>query len=151
MYGWCLSWMNSNKLMLNTDKTEVMTVGAYFLLRPVDRYSANIGGTNTPFKTSVKYLWVKIDQTLSIQDQISSVCRASVQDCNFCVPSLRRYTPNLPFSASLCTYQTSRTLRSSSEKLWKVPKRNLKSVGERSFSFIAPSVWNLLPAISFCW
>ena len=48
-------------------------------------------------------------------------------------------------SASLCTYQTSRTLRSSNEKLLKIPKRNLISVGDRSFSFIAPTVWNSLP------
>ena len=49
-------------------------------------------------------------------------------------------------SASLYTYQTSRTLRSSNRELLKIPKRNLKSVRERSFSFIAPSVWNSLPA-----
>ena len=74
---------------------------------------------------------------------------------------IRQYTPILTFSfalhisdstvpsylsASLCTYQTPRTLPSSSEKLLKISKRNLKSFGEFSFSFIAPSVWNSLPA-----
>ena len=49
-------------------------------------------------------------------------------------------------SASLYTYQTSRTLRTSNEKLSKIPKRNLKFVGDRSFSFIALAVWNSLPA-----
>ena len=72
-----LSWMNSNKLILNTDKTEVMAVGTSSRLSRVDCNSANIGDSNIPFKTSVKYLGVKIDQTLSMQDQISSVCRAS--------------------------------------------------------------------------
>ena len=48
-------------------------------------------------------------------------------------------------SASLCMYQTSHTLQSSSEKLLKIPKYNLKSVGDRSFSFIAPAVLNSLP------
>ena len=47
----------------------------------------------------------------------------------------------LPFdlSASLCTHQTSRTLRVSKEKLLEVPKRNQKSVGDRSFSFMCPN------------
>ena len=49
-------------------------------------------------------------------------------------------------SASLFTYQTARTLPSSNEKLLKIPKGNLKSVGDRSSSFIAPTVWILLPA-----
>ena len=48
--------------------------------------------------------------------------------------------------ASLCVYQTSRSLRSSSEKILKMPKCSLKSVGWSSFSFIAPSAWNSLPA-----
>ena len=51
----------------------------------------------------------------------------------------RHFDGTLPsyLSASLCTYQTSSTLRSSNEKLWKILKRNLKSVGDSSFSFIA--------------
>ena len=48
-------------------------------------------------------------------------------------------------SGVLCTYHTSRSLRSSNEGLLKVPKRALKTVGERSFSFLVPSVWNSLP------
>ena len=60
----------------------------------------------------------------------------------------RHFDGTLPsyLSASLCTYQTSRTLRSSIEKLLKIPKRKLKSVGDHSVSFIAPTVWNSLPA-----
>ena len=63
-----LSWMNSNKLMLKTDKTEVMSVGTSSRLSRLDCNSANMGGSSIPFKTSVKYLVVKIDQALSIQD-----------------------------------------------------------------------------------
>ena len=55
------------------------------------------------------------------------------------------YLP-LYLSSSLCTYEPSRSLRSSKEKLLKIPKQNLKSFGERSFSFVAPTVWNSLPA-----
>ena len=49
-------------------------------------------------------------------------------------------------SALLSTYQTVRTRRSSGEKFLKSPERNLKSVGEGRLNFIAPSVWNSLPA-----
>ncbi|MEG7522267.1 MAG: hypothetical protein M3H12_04095, partial [Chromatiales bacterium] len=62
--------------MLNTDKTEVMTVGAASQLKLVGSESTYIGGSNIPFKTSLRYLGVEIDQTLSMQRQISSVCRA---------------------------------------------------------------------------
>ena len=58
--GDVLSWMNSNKLMLNTDKTEVMAAGTSFRLSRVDCNSANIVGSGIPFKTSVKYLGVKL-------------------------------------------------------------------------------------------
>nr|KAG5699599.1 hypothetical protein BaRGS_000715 [Batillaria attramentaria] len=36
-------------------------------------------------------------------------------------------------------------LVTSDEKRLKVPKRNMKTAGERSFSFLAPNVWNSLP------
>ena len=49
-------------------------------------------------------------------------------------------------SSSLCTYQSSRSLRSSTQRRLKTPKTNLKIFGERSFGYIAPTVWNLLPA-----
>ena len=67
----------SNKLMFNTDTTEVMAVGTSARLRLVDRDSANIEGSNIPFKMFAKYLGVKIDLTLSMHDQISSIYRAT--------------------------------------------------------------------------
>ena len=64
--------------MLNADKTEVMAVVTSSRLRLVDSDSADIGVGNIPLlKTPVKYLEVKIDQTLSMQDAVSSVCRAT--------------------------------------------------------------------------
>ena len=53
--------------------------------------------------------------------------------------------PGYP-SQTLCAYEPTRNLRSSYEKLLKVPKRNTKTFGERSFSFLAPSVWKSLPS-----
>ena len=49
-------------------------------------------------------------------------------------------------SATLCTRRASRTLYSSNENRLVVPRRNLRSAGERAFSFVAPVFWNSLPA-----
>ena len=64
-----------------------------------------------------------------------------------CVLAFRHFEGTLPsyLSSVLCTYQPSRTLRSSSEKLLKIPRVTLKSAGERSFRFAAPTAWNSLP------
>ena len=66
--GDVLIWMNSNKLKLNTDKTEVMPVGSASRVALVESECANIGGNSVPFKMSVKYLGVHLDQT---SDRIS--------------------------------------------------------------------------------
>ena len=62
--------------------------------------------------------------------------------------AFRHFDGTLPpyLSSSLCTYQPSRSLRSSTERLLKIPKTNLKTFGERSFGHIAPTVWTSLPA-----
>ena len=69
--------MNSNKPKLNTDKTEVMPVGSASRVALVESECANIGGNSVPFKTAVTYLGVHLDRTLSMQQHIDSVCRAS--------------------------------------------------------------------------
>ena len=76
--GDVLIWMNSNKLMLNTDKTEVMPVGSASRVALVGSECVNIGGNGVPFKRSVKYLGVHLDRTLSMRQHIDSVCRASI-------------------------------------------------------------------------
>ena len=59
----------------------------------------------------------------------------------------RHFEGTLPpyLSKALTTYQPSRSLRSSHEKLLKVPKTNFKTFGQRSFSFLAPTIWNSVP------
>ena len=225
-----LFWTNCNKLKLNTDKTEIMLVGARSRISSIDLQSACFNGTDVAFQACVKYLGVKTDQSLTMHEQISSVCRASFLElrriasirqylshdtaarlvnalvtsrldyCNSVLAGLpveqiswlqrvqnsaarlvmkkrkrdhitpvlrdlhwlpvkfrwqfklailayRHFEGTLPsyLSGVLCTYHPSRSLRSSNERLLKVPKRALKTVGERSFSFLVPSVWNSLP------
>ena len=62
--------------------------------------------------------------------------------------AFRHFDGTLPpyLSSSLCTYQPPCSLRSSTERLLKIPKTNLKNYGERSFGYIAPTAWNSMPA-----
>ena len=55
--------------------------------------------------------------------------------------AFRHFDGTLPpyLSSFLCIYQPSRSLRSSTERLLKIPKTNLKNFGERSFGYIAPT------------
>ena len=63
------------------------------------------------------------------------------------VLAFRHFEGTLPpyLSAVLCIYEPSRSLRSSSEKLLKIPRVSLRSAGERFFRYAAPAVWNSLP------
>ncbi len=224
------SWMDSNKLFMNADKTELMPVGTSSCLKQLNTRSVPIMGESITLKSSVKYLGVTIDQTLSMHNHISDVCRKAffhlrrialvrpylsdsaaarlvtafvssrldycnsvlaglpadqinrlqrIQNCaarlvlkknkrehitpllfqlhwlpvqfriqfKLAVFAYRFFENSLPsyLSASLTAYQPSRSLRSSSEKLLKIPKFCLKTVGHRSFSYSASSVWNSLP------
>ena len=73
-----LCWMDSNKLMLNTDKTEVMIVGTASRVKQVASNSFTILNSDIKIKESVKYLGVRLDQTLSMSSHISDVCRSSI-------------------------------------------------------------------------
>ena len=75
-----VDWMYSNKLRLNaekTEKTEVLPVASTSRLSSVGRDSVDIGGKHIPFKSLVRNLAVRLDQTLSIQQHSSSACRAA--------------------------------------------------------------------------
>ena len=50
--GDVLIWMNSSKLKLNTDKTEIMPVGSASRVAVVESECANVGGNSVPFKMS---------------------------------------------------------------------------------------------------
>ena len=62
--------------------------------------------------------------------------------------AFRHFYGTLPpyLSSSHCTYQLWRSFRSSTKRQLKIPKTNLKTFGEHSFGYIAPTVWNSLPA-----
>ena len=61
--------------------------------------------------------------------------------------AFRHFYSSLPqyLSSRLDIYQPSRSLRSSNDRLLRVPRWKLKSFGYRSFSYQGPVVWNSLP------
>ena len=62
--------------------------------------------------------------------------------------TFRYFDGTLPpyLSPSFCTYQPLHSLRSSTERHLNIPKTNLKTFSERSFGYVAPTVWNSLLA-----
>ena len=63
------------------------------------------------------------------------------------VLAYRFFDGSLPsyLSNNLTAYTPSRSLRSSAQKLLRIPLFKTKTVGERSFSYCAPAIWNSLP------
>ena len=61
--------------------------------------------------------------------------------------AFRHFDGSLPqyLSSRLDIYQPSRSLRSSNDRLLRVPRWKLKSFGYRSFSYQGSVVWNSLP------
>ena len=68
-------------------------------------------------------------------------------DCKLATLAFRHFDGSLPqyLSSRLDIYQPYRSLRSSNDRLLRVPCWKLKSFGFRSFSYQGPVVWNSLP------
>ena len=72
-----LVWMQSNKLKLNPEKTEAMVSGSRSCLSEVSSMSMSIDNTTIPFLSSVRYLGVTLDSSLTLQSHISNICRST--------------------------------------------------------------------------
>jgi len=70
-------WMNKNKLKLNEEKTELLVEGDRARLCQVKKEPLTFGPNALPFQTSTKYLGVHLDETLSMKEQVTSLCRSS--------------------------------------------------------------------------
>ena len=69
--------MDSNKLMLNSDKTEILTMGTASRINQADIDTIQILDSSISFQKSIKYLGVRLDPTLTMRDHISDVCRST--------------------------------------------------------------------------
>ena len=72
------TWMTSNKLQMNEDKTEVIFVTAKRIvkLQHLPEFM-NINGTCIKFSTSVTNLGVTLGSTLSLHQHVLNVCRVA--------------------------------------------------------------------------
>ena len=82
--------MSANKPKLNREKTELMKVGMTSSLSKVLDKTLELDGNDIEFKEHVKYLGVKLDQTLSMTNQISSVCRSCFLELRR-IASIKKY------------------------------------------------------------
>jgi len=69
-------WMSSNRLRLNTDKTQVMWFGSRQQLTKLTSSYISIAGANIEFDKSAKILGVILDSELSMRPQVNAVTRS---------------------------------------------------------------------------
>ena len=82
--------MLSNKLKLNDEKTEAMLVGSCQAINLTEAESIQIGGKNILLNPHVKNLGVFLDNTLSMEQHISHLCRSAYLAMRQ-TASIRRY------------------------------------------------------------
>ena len=70
-------WMSSNRLKLNSEKTQFIWFGSSRQLQKVTVDSITLAGSTLSFQSSVNDLGVLIDGRLSMCDHVQRVCRTS--------------------------------------------------------------------------
>ena len=70
-------WLNKTNLKLNDEKSEFLVTGDRIRLSLVRKEPLTFVSSSVPFQTPAKYLGVHRDKTLSMNEQISSLCRSS--------------------------------------------------------------------------
>jgi len=84
------SWMNNNKLKLNSEKTELMVFAPKHKVPTAGSVSMIIGDTDISATTLVRNLGVLLDTTLSMNQQATAVCRSSYHQLRQ-IGQVRRY------------------------------------------------------------
>lgn len=88
------SWMNINKLKLNSDKTEIIIIGTRQQTSKVIFDSVNICGNDIPTKDKVTNLGVIIDSDLKMTSQVNRTVRV----CYASLHKLRKFKHHLTTS-----------------------------------------------------
>ena len=70
-------WLSRNRLSLNPSKTEFMIIGTRQQHEKLNLNSFTFSGHSIPFASSVRNLGVIIDPNLTLENQISAVCKSS--------------------------------------------------------------------------
>ena len=92
-----LSWMNSNKLLLNPSKTEFLLIGTkQQQLKFSQLATLSLGNDIIPVSSSARNLSFIFDSDMSFTDQINSLSKS----CHFHIRDIRRIRHLLPLSAA---------------------------------------------------
>ena len=91
------SWLTSNKLFLNPDKTEFLLIGSRHSRSLLPSTSFTFSSSIISPSTSVRNLGVVFDSNLTFSNHISSICKS----CRFAISQLRRVRQSLDLSTSI--------------------------------------------------
>jgi hypothetical protein len=89
-------WMGSNRLKLNTEKTQAIWVGTRQQLNKVDIMELQLGSSTVRFSDTVSDLGVMVDSQLTMADHVAAVCRS----CFFQLRQLRTIRSSLTIDAT---------------------------------------------------
>ena len=81
-------WMNSNKLKLNDEKTEMLYI--HSKSKDITPSNITIGNTSIPFSSHARNLGVLFTDNLSLEKHISKVCRSAFIELRN-ISSIRKY------------------------------------------------------------
>ena len=84
-------WFLENGMLLNPDKSEVLLVGTRAQTQKMKRSGIAVAGSDIKFSVKLKSLGVTLDQSLSLDDHVKNVVKAS----NFHIRALRHIRPTL--------------------------------------------------------
>ena len=104
------------------------------------RFPLVINDVSVAPSTTVRNLGVVLDAQLSLDSQISSVCKIAF----FHLRRIARIK-NFLLIQLIAIHRPTRSLRSSSLLLLVSPLSRSKDYGDRAFSVTAPAIWNSLP------
>ena len=84
------NWMNSNKLKMNTKKTEFILFGSQTQLNKCTTKEINIAGDTVGSVSCIRYLGAWLDSTLNFKEHVKTKCRTAMMNY-FRIKSIRRY------------------------------------------------------------
>ena len=84
------NWMNLSELKLNSDKTELMIFAPKHKAHLVRDITMTIDGTSISAGSSVRNLGVILDTTLSMEQQVTAVCKSAYYQLRQ-ISQIRRY------------------------------------------------------------
>ena len=133
-------WMINRMLKLNDNKTDMVIYMSQYHLNKYDRYDISIGDSTISPVECVRNLGVQIDQHLTMDKQVTAVCKS----CNFHlyrIPSIRRYITTDAARSVVQALITSRLdyCNSLLVNLTNIQMKRLKSIQHKAARLVTPT------------